>query len=172
VVLQWLVDMEFVLTIQLRLKAGDAFLCTQRLAYLWATNTAAMPCSIVFFRVSHVDHEVLKDPALSSLWLEYKYASHYMDSALEARSVFSPAELKPSPVAAHYAIHAPPTSYSSSIVPAVPTQTESNFLNDTSSPTPSAAPGSDSLSSNPYYERYDAGTEEGIGLLDLTDRNR
>jgi hypothetical protein len=73
--------------LQLKLRAGDVFLCTQRLAYLFGTNNSFNPSTIVFFRVSNIDHDILKDPALESLWLEYRHASKYMDAALEERSI-------------------------------------------------------------------------------------
>jgi hypothetical protein len=60
------------------MKAGDAFFCTQRLAHLLARNTKADPTMFVFFEISHVDHPVLKDPALQSMWLEYKNVAHYL----------------------------------------------------------------------------------------------
>lgn len=42
-------------------------------------NMSSQPTTIVYFRISHVDHAVMKDPALQSMWLEYKYASLYLD---------------------------------------------------------------------------------------------
>jgi len=63
----------------LKLKAGDVFLCTQRLAYAHTRNTSSQPTTIVYYRISHIDHAVLKDPALQSMWLEYKYASSYLE---------------------------------------------------------------------------------------------
>jgi hypothetical protein len=57
------------------------FLCTQRCAYLHAlNNNSATPTTIVYFRVSHVDHEVLKHTALEAIWVEYKSASYYLES--------------------------------------------------------------------------------------------
>ena len=70
------------------LKAGDVFLCTQRCAYLHAlNNNSATPTTIVYFRVSHVDHEVLKHTALEAIWVEYKSASYYLESQ-EQQQVF------------------------------------------------------------------------------------
>jgi len=64
------------------------FLCTQRCAYLHAlNNNSASPTTIVYFRVSHVDHEVLKHTALEAIWVEYKSASYYLESE-EQQQVF------------------------------------------------------------------------------------
>lgn len=60
------------------MKAGDAFFCTQRLATLLSTNTRSEPTIFAFFQISHVDHAVMKDPALTSMWLEYSNASRYL----------------------------------------------------------------------------------------------
>jgi len=68
---------------QLILKAGDVFLCTQRCAHIYAMNKSATPTTIVYFRVSHVDHEVLKHTALDAIWVEYKSASYYLESEIE-----------------------------------------------------------------------------------------
>ena len=60
------------------------FLCTQRCAHLYAmNNNSATPTTIVYFRVSHVDHEVLKHTALEAIWVEYKSASYYLESEKE-----------------------------------------------------------------------------------------
>jgi hypothetical protein len=63
---------------KLTFNAGDVFFCTQRLATLIASNTNCDATSFVFFEISHIDHEVLKEPALKSMWLEYKNASRYV----------------------------------------------------------------------------------------------
>ena len=46
-------------------------------------NNSATPTTIVYFRVSHVDHEVLKHTALEAIWVEYKSASYYLESEKE-----------------------------------------------------------------------------------------
>lgn len=69
--------------LQLIMHAGDVFVCTQRLAHLLALNTSSTPSTFVFFRVSHVDHAVLKDPALQSIWVEYAHASYFLENELE-----------------------------------------------------------------------------------------
>lgn len=69
---------------QITLRAGDAFLCTQRLAWMLNLNTSHAPTTIVFFRLSHVDHAVLKAPALQSMWLEFPCASEYLESEQES----------------------------------------------------------------------------------------
>lgn len=71
---------------QIILRAGGAFLCTQRLAWMMNLNTSYKPTTIVFFRLSHVDHAVLKAPALQSMWLEFPYASEYLESEQDGRS--------------------------------------------------------------------------------------
>ena len=65
------------------MKAGDVFLCTQRCAYLQSINIGANPTSIVYFRVSHIDHAILKQSSLESIWVEYKSASYYLESTNE-----------------------------------------------------------------------------------------
>lgn len=70
--------------IQLLLRAGDVFLCSQRCATLQSTNAGPLPTTIVYFRLSHVDHGYLKTNALESLWVEYKSASYYLESTDEA----------------------------------------------------------------------------------------
>lgn len=74
----------------MKLKAGDAFFCTQRLATLLATNTRSEPTTFAFFEISNVDHAVLKEPALQSMWLEYKNASRYLNDE-NAGIIISPA---------------------------------------------------------------------------------
>ena len=76
----------------MQFKAGDAFFCTQRLAHLLATNTKSDPTIFVFFEISHVDHAVLKDPALSSMWLEYKNVSYYLQDE-NAGIILTPTEV-------------------------------------------------------------------------------
>lgn len=70
--------------LQLLLRAGDIFLCSQRCATLQASNAGAVPTTIVYFRLSHLDHACLKNTALESLWVEYKSASYYLESTDEA----------------------------------------------------------------------------------------
>lgn len=67
--------------VQLKLRAGDGFMCTQRLATLMAHNTTSDVASFAFFRVSHVDHAVMKEPALQSMWVEYQHASQFLESS-------------------------------------------------------------------------------------------
>jgi hypothetical protein len=62
---------------QLLLRAGDAVLVTQRLACLFAPNTSSAVQTMAFIRVSHVDHEVLKGPALDGIWLEFRGSDKY-----------------------------------------------------------------------------------------------
>jgi hypothetical protein len=65
------------------LRAGDVFLCSQRTAYLHSLNLGATPTTIVYFKISHLDHAVLKNTSLESLWVEYKAAAYYVESANE-----------------------------------------------------------------------------------------
>ena len=66
---------------QLLLKAGDAFICSQRMAHYYSKNySSSISTSIVYFRISHIDHAVLKEPALDSIWLEFKSAQDYVDN--------------------------------------------------------------------------------------------
>lgn len=66
--------------LQICMRAGDVVICTQRLATLFSLNSVgAQPSQFVFFRVSHVDHAVLKNPALDSLWLEFPIASRFTE---------------------------------------------------------------------------------------------
>jgi hypothetical protein len=67
--------------VQLLMQAGDVFLCTQRMAYLHALNYSSEVTMIAYYRISHVDHAVLKEPALQSMWLEYPQASRYLEAA-------------------------------------------------------------------------------------------
>jgi len=60
------------LPMQLSLRAGDVFLCTQKMAMQMAANNSDELRIMVFFRISHVDHAVLKGPALEGIWVEYK----------------------------------------------------------------------------------------------------
>lgn len=73
--------------LQILLKKGDAFICTQRLAYLRCLNRfGSHPTTIVYFKVSHIDHDVLKDLSLDNLWVEYKAAPYYLESKNEAEA--------------------------------------------------------------------------------------
>lgn len=74
------------------MKAGDAFFCTQRLATLLATNTRADQTMFVFFHISHVDHAVLKGPALQSMWLEFKNIASYLGDE-NAGIILTPTEV-------------------------------------------------------------------------------
>lgn len=65
------------------MKAGDIFLCTQRCAYLHSINNGDSLSTIIYFRVSHVDHAILKHSSLDSIWVEYKSASYYLESSEE-----------------------------------------------------------------------------------------
>lgn len=78
--------------VQVKMKAGDIFLCTQRLARLQSTNTSGSPTIIVYFKVSHVDHAVLKDAALQSMWLEFPGASLYVDENVANSSILMAAD--------------------------------------------------------------------------------
>ena len=72
------------LLLQLTLRRGDAFFCTQRLAYAAAPNiSSSEPTVIVYFKLSHEDHEVLRDLALDDLWVEFKGATYYLESTNE-----------------------------------------------------------------------------------------
>ena len=66
------------------MRAGDVFICSQRTAYLHTLNLGPSPTSIVYFRISHIDHGFLKNTALESMWVEYKSAGYYIESADEA----------------------------------------------------------------------------------------
>jgi hypothetical protein len=59
------------------------FLCSQRTAYLHSLNLGPAPTTIVYFKISHLDHAVLKNTSLESLWVEYKAAAYYVESANE-----------------------------------------------------------------------------------------
>ena len=69
---------------QLIMRAGDVFLCSQRCAYLHTLNVGAAPTTIVYFKISHLDHGILKNTALESLWVEYKSAAYYAEYTNEA----------------------------------------------------------------------------------------
>eukprot|EP01033_Poteriospumella_lacustris_P006378 gene6378-4583_t len=66
---------------QVCLKAGDTFVCTQRLATLFSINSSFSTTTMVFFRVSHIDHAQLKHAALDSPWVEFPLASYYLDAS-------------------------------------------------------------------------------------------
>jgi hypothetical protein len=66
--------------VEICLKAGDAIFCTQRLATLFTNNNSFSTTTMVFFRISHVDHAQLKQAALESPWVEFPLASYYLDS--------------------------------------------------------------------------------------------
>jgi aromatic ring hydroxylase len=59
------------------------FFCSQRTAYLHSLNLGPTPTTIVYFKISHLDHAVLKNTSLESLWVEYKAAAYYVESANE-----------------------------------------------------------------------------------------
>jgi hypothetical protein len=59
------------------------FLCSQRTANLHSLNLGPTPTTIVYFKISHLDHAVLKNTSLESLWVEYKAAAYYVESANE-----------------------------------------------------------------------------------------
>ena len=52
---------------------------TQRLAHYHTFNASSFPSTMAFFRIAHVDHEVLKDPALDGVWLEYRGTEKYLE---------------------------------------------------------------------------------------------
>jgi hypothetical protein len=66
------------------MRAGDVFICSQRNAFLHTLNVGAAPTTIVYFKISHLDHGILKNTALESLWVEYKSAPYYLEYANEA----------------------------------------------------------------------------------------
>ena len=61
----------------LSLRAGDAFLCTAKMAIQYGKHyTDGDMNQIVFFKIKHVDHDAgLKEMALDFIWCEYKAAS-------------------------------------------------------------------------------------------------
>ncbi len=67
------------------------FLCSQRNAFLHASNVGAAATTIVYFRISHIDHGILKNSALDSLWVEYKCAVYYTESVDEASAEYAQA---------------------------------------------------------------------------------
>jgi hypothetical protein len=102
------------------MKAGDAFFCTQRLAHLLARNTKADPTMFVFFEISHVDHPVLKDPALQSMWLEYKNVAHYLGDE-NAGIILHPTEVIAQPEERDLIDLAPPAvAYATAAQPSSP----------------------------------------------------
>jgi hypothetical protein len=76
------------------MRAGDVFFCSQRTAYLHTLNASATPTTIVYFKISHLDHAVLKNSALESLWVEYKSAAYYLESTDEAAAEAAAAALE------------------------------------------------------------------------------
>ena len=66
------------------MRAGDVFFCSQRTAYLHNLNFSSSATTIAYFKISHLDHAVLKNTALESMWVEYKSASYYIESIDEA----------------------------------------------------------------------------------------
>jgi hypothetical protein len=71
--------------LQLILSAGDAFICTHRLAYMTAPNIRNSDSEynvsgIVYFEASHCDHDVIKIQALDDIWVEY--SSYHIKNAI------------------------------------------------------------------------------------------
>lgn len=57
--------------VQILMKKGDCFLCTAKCAIQYAANCSSKPTEIVYFKISHIDHNVLKNVALDSVWVEF-----------------------------------------------------------------------------------------------------
>lgn len=70
---------------QLLLRAGDAFLCTQRLAYSVTSNSAGLNnTTIIFFRIAHQDNDSMKAASLDNMWLQFSAAQSYIDQRSKA----------------------------------------------------------------------------------------
>jgi hypothetical protein len=61
----------------LLLKKGDVFLCSQKVAIQRAPNNTSNPSIIALFPIKHVDHEVMKEPALDGCWVEFVRAGSF-----------------------------------------------------------------------------------------------
>jgi hypothetical protein len=64
---------------QVVLRAGDVFLCTQKLARQDVPNSSDVVTGIVYFKVSNINHESLKDNALDAVWLEFRGAAEFTE---------------------------------------------------------------------------------------------
>jgi hypothetical protein len=70
------------------IKAGDAFLCTAKLAITYGllnplSGESAHSC--VFFRISHIDHEAgLKTLAMENVWCEFRLAESVLNPGTNA----------------------------------------------------------------------------------------
>lgn len=57
--------------VQILMKKGDCFICTAKCAIQYAANCSSKPTEIVYFKISHIDHNVMKNVALESVWVEF-----------------------------------------------------------------------------------------------------
>ena len=75
---------------QLMLKKGDAFICSQKCATQRAPNCGGMPSTIVYFKISHVDHNSLKSLALDGVWVEFGLYNGDFDACISKSSSAAP----------------------------------------------------------------------------------
>lgn len=65
------------------LRAGDAFLCTTKLAITYGLlnpNSGQTANSLAFFRITHTDHEAgLKDISMENVWTEFRLAESILN---------------------------------------------------------------------------------------------
>lgn len=138
--------------VQLTLKAGDVFLCTQRLAHYYSPNIPnesslnPTPTTIVYFKISHVDHQVLKDPALDSVWLEYQGASRYLDDPNAGTIITPPEPIKPQNIPAN--------------PPLIPAPVNPNYVPNNTIPSHYTTTTHSSSVSSPYH-RSGSAEDEG-----------
>lgn len=66
------------------MRPGDVFLCHQKIALAEVANLSADVQGIAYFKVSHVDHDLLKEPSLDGEWVEFGGADHQFQSAEES----------------------------------------------------------------------------------------
>lgn len=62
---------------QLILKKGDVFLCSQKCAIQRSPNETSNPAIMAIFQIKHIDHEVMKVPALDGCWVEFVRAEAF-----------------------------------------------------------------------------------------------
>lgn len=54
-------------------------MCSNRTAHMYIANCSNTPTVTLLFEVSHIDHDILKNAALDSIWLEYQSATYYLE---------------------------------------------------------------------------------------------
>ena len=66
---------------QILARAGDIALCHYQIGHTACVNVSPHPRYAIFFRLSHVNHENIREEAMTDIWLEWEGIKSVMETA-------------------------------------------------------------------------------------------